>query len=185
MTTLNAGRKRPTAPGMNDSMSGARTSALYCMIALFDMPWSCAFARFVEAMIASSDARGSATLVASDARIAPTALPPPGSSFGRTFTGTIATSGLSGSASCSPRKRRRAAPQIASTTSFTVPPADAAMRFTRSIETCCVAKRRLREIRWLSTDFGAWSGSARPGAPPRIECATLTSARPMSFATPT
>ena len=81
-----------------------------------------AWVEVVDAMIASIRRTGSGSSVASDARIAPTALPPPGSSAGRVFTGSIATSGLSGKALCSTRSRRNAAPHSARATSLSVPP---------------------------------------------------------------
>ena len=61
-------------------------------------------ARRVEAMMERTRSAGSARCVARDARMAPTALPPPpGSSLGRMFTGSMATSGSSGSAPSSSR----------------------------------------------------------------------------------
>ena len=101
MTTLNVGRTWPAVHGIICAIDGAVSSALYERIAAFDMPWSCCFACVVDATIVWIRFAGSATSVASVARIAPTALPPPSSSFARTETGSIATSGAEGSAFCS------------------------------------------------------------------------------------
>ena len=160
-------------------------SAAYCISALRDIPWSCSFARLVEATIARRRSRGSATSVASDARIAPTSLPPPVSPLGRMFTGTIAVMASRGSASCSRRKRRSAAAVSARTPSLSVPPSARAMRLRRSTSNRCVAKRRLRLIFWLSTDRGAWSGVTSGLSFDRADRTRFIAARPTSREAPT
>src|SRR6266545_3583644 len=83
MTTLKVGRTRPAKPGSICTIDGAVRSPVYWKIAALDIPWSCRFALVVEATIARRRSAGSATSVASDARIAATALPPPSSPCAR------------------------------------------------------------------------------------------------------
>ena len=94
--------------------------------------------------------------VANDTRVAPTALPPPSLSLGRTLTGTNAMSGRSGSCSRFARNRRSPPAQIASSTSLSVAPRALAIARSRPRSYCWVANRRDCPTRLLSTECGAW-----------------------------
>ena len=89
------------------------------------------------------------------ARIAPTALPPPSSPFGRTLTGRNAISDRSGSSSSSVRNCRNPPPMMASATSLSVAPCCEPIALSRVNSYCWVAKRRFRLILALRMLCGA------------------------------
>ncbi len=115
--------------------------------------------------MASSRSSGSAMSVPSVEMMKLMALPVPSSSLGRTDTGMPAVSDRPGSALRSSRKRRKAPPQIASTTSLSVQPAALATARRRSMAKRCVAKRRFSRTRPFSTDIGALNGTTMPSPP--------------------
>ncbi|CKR74345.1 Uncharacterised protein [Mycobacterium tuberculosis] len=86
-------------------------------------------------------------------------LPPTESRSVRRLTGTIATSGVSGSASLSSRYSRSAPAHIASTTSLRLTPAASFTALTRSNGQDCAAQRRAPPTATLSMVCGAPKGS--------------------------
>ena len=161
---LNIGRVRPPMPVSSVTMVGAISSIVYCNIAWRGSSCTCALACLTEALMACSRSVASSMSVPSVATMKLIALPVPSSSCGRTDTGMPAVSVCSGSASRSSRKRRKAPPHSASTTSLSVHcPAVASVR-SRCSENCCVAKRRFSRTRPLSTERGDANGSTMPSS---------------------
>ena len=125
----------------------------------------------------SSRRSGWPTLVGSTASIADTLLPSaPWLAGSRTETGIIATSGVSGSASCSVSQRRSAPAHIAITTSLTETPNAFFTSLTRPRSTLRNATRRCWVIGRLNGVAGARPAAVgmtapspwfRPSMPPR------------------
>ena len=164
--TLNIGRMRPAIGVSMVRMLGAISIMVYCMMASRGSALKWALAARVDAAIPSSRSRGSSMSVPRVLMMKVTCVPVPSSSAGRTDTGMPAVSDFAGSLPSSSRNRRRAPPQIDTTTSFSVqfPAFASALRRFRS--NSCVATRRWPPIRPFSTDRGASNGSFMAGSVP-------------------
>ena len=128
--------------------------AIFCSRDIFD---NCCLAAVVEATMRCRRFTGSAMCVARLASSSATWLPPSAPALGSPCrdTGTIAVSGVLGSALCDNRWRRSAPAQMASVTSLTVAPVALPICLSRSSEYDCAANRREPVISELKGVGGA------------------------------